>query len=63
VTAATRHDVLGMKLGQLAEDSDKKVNRVIDAERETKRRHRGPIQLKRRDNTPVVPPEPVVSAQ
>lgn len=63
VTAATRHDVLGMKLGQLAEDSDKKVNRAIDAERETKRRHRGPIQLKRRDNTPVVPPEPVVSAQ
>ena len=54
VTAATRRDVLGMKLEQLAQDNDKKVNAVIDAKRETKRRHPGPIQLKRRDNTPVI---------
>jgi Flp pilus assembly protein TadD len=63
VTAATRRDVLGMKLGHLAQDSDKKVNAVIDSEREAKRRHRGPIQLKRRDDTPVIEPEPATSAQ
>jgi Flp pilus assembly protein TadD len=58
VTAATRHDALGMKLEQLAQDSDKKVNAVIDAEREAKRRHHGPIQLQRRDHTPVIEPAP-----
>ncbi|MGZ4733650.1 MAG: tetratricopeptide repeat protein [Terriglobales bacterium] len=62
VTAATRRDVLGMKLGRLAQDSDKKVNAVIDSEREAKRRHQGPIQLKRRDDTPVIEPEPATSA-
>jgi Flp pilus assembly protein TadD len=58
VTAATRRDVLGMKLEQLAQDNDRKVNAQIDAEREAKRRHPGPIQLKRRDNTPVIEPTP-----
>ena len=61
VTAATRRDVLGMKLGKLAQDSDKKVNAVIDSEREAKRRHQSPIQLKRRDDTPVIEPEPATS--
>jgi Flp pilus assembly protein TadD len=56
VTAATRREVLGMKLEQLAQENDRKVNALIDAEREAKRRHPVPIQLKRRDNTPVVEP-------
>jgi Flp pilus assembly protein TadD len=63
VTAATRRDVLGMKLEHLAQDSDKKVNAVIDAERYARRRQQGPIQLKRRDNTPVIEPEPAAPAQ
>jgi Flp pilus assembly protein TadD len=58
VTAATRRDVLGVKLTRLAESSDKKVNAVIDAEREAKHRRHGPIQLHRRDNTPVIEPAP-----
>jgi hypothetical protein len=63
VTVATRRDVVGMKLEHLAQDSDKKVNAVIDAEREAKRHRQGPIQLKRRDNTPVREPGPGTSAQ
>jgi len=63
VTAATRRDVVGMKLEHLAQENDKKVNAVIDSEREAKRRHQGPIQLKRRDNTPVGEPDPGTSAQ
>jgi len=63
VTAATRRDVLGLKLEQVAQASDKKVNATIDAEREAKRHRRGPIQLKRRDNTPVIEPEPAPSAK
>jgi Flp pilus assembly protein TadD len=63
VTAATRRDVVGMKLEHLAQENDKKVNAVIDSEREAKRRHQGPIQLKRRDNTPVDEPDPGTSAQ
>lgn len=56
VTAATRREALGLKLDQLAQDNDNKVNALIDAERETKRSHPVPIQLKRRDNTPVIEP-------
>lgn len=58
VTAATRHNVLGLRLDQLAQDNDNKVNAQIDAQREAKRRHPAPIQLKRRDNTPVIEPSP-----
>ena len=58
VTAASRRDALGMKLEQLAEDNDKKVNGLMDAEREARQRHPLPIQLKRRDHTPVTGPYP-----
>ena len=54
VTVSTRRDVLGMRLDQLSQDNDNKVNSLIDAQREARRRHRVPIQLKRRDNTPVI---------
>jgi Flp pilus assembly protein TadD len=63
VTAATRRDALGMKLEQLAQDNDKKVNASIDAEREAKRSHPVPIQLKRRDNTSVIEPKPATANQ
>jgi hypothetical protein len=52
-----------MKLEHLAQDSDKKVNAVIDAEKYARRRQQGPIQLKRRDNTPVIEPEPTAPVQ
>jgi Flp pilus assembly protein TadD len=58
VTAATRHDAIGVKLERLARDNDDKVNAALAADLAAKRRHRGPIQLKRRDNTLVVEPPP-----
>jgi Flp pilus assembly protein TadD len=56
VTAATRQDVLGMRLGELARLNDNEVDAAMSAEQQEKRRRGGPIQLKRRDNTPVVEP-------
>jgi Flp pilus assembly protein TadD len=56
VTAATRQDVIGMPLGQVAELNVTQIDEAIAAEQATKRRRGGPIQLKRRDNTPVVEP-------
>jgi Flp pilus assembly protein TadD len=58
VTVATHRDALGMKLEQLAQDNDAKVKAAIDADRAARRRHPVPIQLQRRDNTPVVEPAP-----
>ena len=56
VTAATRQDVIGMRLGEVARLNDTEVGAAITAEQQEKRRRGGPIQLKRRDNTPVVEP-------
>jgi hypothetical protein len=56
VTAATRQDVLGMRLGEVARLNDTAVDAAITAEQQEKRRHGGPIQLKHRDNTPVIEP-------
>lgn len=56
VTAATRQDVLGMRLGEVARLNDSAIDAAISAEQQEKRRRGGPIQLKRRDNTPVVEP-------
>ncbi len=49
-------DAEGRKLDEVAGISDEKVNEKIDAQREMRARMGGPVQLKRRDNTPV--PEP-----
>ncbi|HEX4485112.1 MAG TPA: hypothetical protein VH088_02530 [Terriglobales bacterium] len=56
VTAATRQDILGMRLGEVARLNDNAVDAAITAEQQEKRRRNAPIQLKRRDNTPVVEP-------
>jgi Flp pilus assembly protein TadD len=55
VTAATRHDAIGMRLEQLAHDNDDKATAALEAQLNAKRAHPGPIQLKRRDNTTVEP--------
>ena len=62
VTAATRQDVLGMRLGEVASLNDNAVDAAITAEQQQKRRQGGPIQLRRRDNTPVVEPAQPPSA-
>lgn len=52
---ATRTSAEGLKLFAVAEDSDGKVANKIDQERELRRRETGPIRLKHRDGTPVMP--------
>lgn len=51
----------GMKLSAVADDADQKIDQQFEAQREARRTQTGPIQLKRRDNTPVV--EPAMPAQ
>jgi len=63
VSAATRASAVGKKLTQVAEDNDSKVNAVISAEQQAKRRRGGPIQLKRRDNSLVVEPQQPAAPQ
>ncbi|HWY57387.1 MAG TPA: tetratricopeptide repeat protein [Terriglobales bacterium] len=58
VGLATRQSAEGMRLFAVATDSDQKVDGEITRENEARRRHPGPVELKHRDNTPVVEPVP-----
>jgi Flp pilus assembly protein TadD len=53
---ATRQSAEGMRLFAVAADSDQKVDGEITQENEARRQHPGPVELKHRDNTPVVEP-------
>ncbi len=56
VALATRHSAEGLKLFQVASDSDSKVEVKVTQEREALRRKHDPILLRRRDNTVVEEP-------
>lgn len=56
VGLATRRSAEGLKLFQVAEDSNAKVENKITQERESRRRQREPILLRRRDNSVVDEP-------
>lgn len=58
VGLATRRSAEGMNLIAVAADSDQKVDSKIAQEDQARRRQPGPIELKHRDNTPVVEPTP-----
>jgi len=58
VGLATRQSAEGMRLVAVAEDSDQKVDGEITQENEARRQRPGPVELKHRDNTPVVEPAP-----
>jgi Flp pilus assembly protein TadD len=59
VSVANRHEMQGLPLAQVAASNDEGSQSNLEAQREQKVRQGGPIQLKRRDNTPVVePPAP-----
>lgn len=66
VDVATRRDMEGRKIAEVADFGDQKVSAQMEQVREAKAREGGPIQLRNRDNTPVVdrprPPKPVASA-
>lgn len=54
---ATRRSAEGRPLFQIAGENDQKADNQIAQERFMRMREGGPIQLKRRDNTPVVEPQ------
>ena len=58
VGLATRRSAEGMNLVAVAADSDEKVNGKMVDEDQARRQHPGPVELKHRDNTPVVEPAP-----
>jgi Flp pilus assembly protein TadD len=64
ITLATRKDVEGKKIGDLAENTDNMVQTQIEAEQEARRREGGPVILRRRNNTPVIDPaQPVTPSR
>ena len=58
VGLATRQTAEGMQISAVASDSDNKVDDKITAENAARRQHPGPVELKHRDNTPVIEPSP-----
>ncbi len=66
VDVATRRDMEGRKISEVADFGDQNVSAQMEKAREARAREGGPIQLMNRDNTPVVdrprPPEPPVSS-
>jgi Flp pilus assembly protein TadD len=65
ITLATRKDVEGKKIGELAENTDNLVLTKIDAEQQARQRMGGPVMLRRRgDNSAIVEPaQPVTPPQ
>jgi Flp pilus assembly protein TadD len=53
VGLATRSSAEGQRLGQVASDSDAKVEAKVEQERDVRRQQREPILLRRRDNSVV----------
>src|SRR5579872_3443345 len=58
VGLATRQTAEGMQISAVASDSDNKVDDKITAENAARRQHPGPVELRHRDNTPVIEPPP-----
>jgi Flp pilus assembly protein TadD len=56
VDLATRQSAEGMKLFEVSGDNDEKVAAKIVEEAQARRQESGPIQLKHRDNSPVIEP-------
>jgi Flp pilus assembly protein TadD len=56
VGVATDASARGLRLFQVSNENDAKVDQRLSQQAELKRRQGGPIQLKRRDGTPVTPP-------
>jgi Flp pilus assembly protein TadD len=52
--AATNHiEMKGMRLGELADNNDQITEANLEARQAEKRRQGGPVELRRRDNTPI----------
>ena len=60
---ATNQQAEGKKLFEVAGDNDQKMETRMAQVQEARRRQTGPVVLKRRDNTPVVPKPPDAQQQ
>jgi Flp pilus assembly protein TadD len=58
VGTATRHGAEGNPLATIADNNDQDMSEKLEMEREIRRRQTGPIELHRRDGTPVTPTPP-----
>ena len=62
-TLTTRHEMQGLPLGQIARSNDEGSQANLETLREARLRQGGPIELKTRDNRPVIePPAPPKSS-
>jgi Flp pilus assembly protein TadD len=57
VSIASHQDAEGLRLGQVANSNDELTQRNLVAMQEARRRQTGPIELRRRDNSPVTEPQ------
>ena len=57
VDVASRRDMEGRRIREVANIGDDKVSARMEQERAARARQGGPIELKRRDNTPVLEPQ------
>jgi Flp pilus assembly protein TadD len=57
VAVATRRDLEGMRMSNVATANGQAVDQAVQTSLEERRREGGPVLLKRRDNTPVVDPD------
>jgi Flp pilus assembly protein TadD len=56
VDLATRQSAEGMKLFEVSDDNDRKIVAELTAEAQARRQEPGTIELKHRDNSPVIEP-------
>ena len=56
ITLATRKDVEGKKIGEVAENTDSEVVAKMEEARAARQQQGGPVMLYRRDKTPVIEP-------
>ena len=56
VSVASRHEMVGEAVGQVAGTNTEAAEAALQAQAQAKRRNRTPVVLRRRDNTPVTGP-------
>jgi Flp pilus assembly protein TadD len=56
ISLATRKDVEGKKIGEVAENTDNRVLNRMELEQQARQALGGPVMLRKRDNTPIVEP-------
>jgi Flp pilus assembly protein TadD len=57
IGVATDRGAKGLRLAEVADENNQKIDQKMEQDSELKRRQSKPIELKRRDGTPVVAPE------